>query len=131
VSAQDVERLRELYEEWGRGDFGRDDIFDPDVAVHDTHGWPESGETRGLGEFRKFVGGWLSAWERPLVVETDDFIDVGDRVLVLIRWRGRGKGSGAEIESEGAHLWTMSEGKAVRFDAYRDRAEALVAIGRT
>jgi ketosteroid isomerase-like protein len=58
-----------------------------------------------------------------------EYIQSGDRILVLIHRRGRGKGSGAQIEGRGAHLWTFREGLAVRFDTYRDRDQARAALG--
>ena len=59
------------------------------------------------------------------------FIDAGDdRVLVFSREGGRGKGSGADIETHlTAHLWTLKDGKAVRMQSYRERADALHAVG--
>jgi hypothetical protein len=72
---------------------------------------------------------WLSQWERPLVILADDFLEVGEEVLVLVRWRGRGKGSGVEVEGEGAHVWLLTDGRAVRWRVYRDRSEALAALG--
>jgi hypothetical protein len=47
---------------------------------------------------------WLSTWERPMTIEAEEFIEAGNRILVLVRWAGRGKGSGAQIEARGAHL---------------------------
>ena len=75
------------------------------------------------------LAGWLSAWERPLVIEVDELIPRGDRILAMVRWRGRGKGSGVKMEAGGAHLWTFRDGLVVRFDVYRDREEARAALG--
>ena len=107
VSAQ-LDELRSLYGEWGRGDFSRG-VFD-DQTTSRSFGWVDmDNEIRGADRIREVMGEWMSAWEQPVVVEADEFIESGDRVLVLIRWRGRGKGSGAEMEAEGAHLWTLRE----------------------
>ena len=53
----------------------------------------------------------------------------GDHVVVLTRYRGRGKGSGAIVDEEGAHLWKMRDGKAVRIVVFADRAKALACAG--
>jgi len=59
----------------------------------------------------------------------DEFIDVGDTVLVLATARGRGKASGVKTVTKFAHIWTMREGKATRIAAYMHRPEALKALG--
>jgi ketosteroid isomerase-like protein len=124
----DIELLRELYEEWERGDFSRD-FFAPDVVSH-AHGivGMVSGQ-HGREEMLATQLDWLRHWERPFRIEAEEFLDGGDLVVVLIRWRGRGKGSGVEVEAEGAHVWELRDGKAVRYDIYRDREQALEAAG--
>ena len=124
----DIELLRELYEEWGRGDFSRD-FFAPDVVSH-AHGivGMVSGQ-HGVEEMLAAQRDWLRHWERPFRIEAEELLDGGDLVVALIRWRGRGKGSGAEIQAEGAHVWELRDGKAVRWDIYRDREQALAAAG--
>lgn len=123
-----LEKLRVLYEEWARGDYSRD-IFDSQVSSRMV-GWLElDPEMQGVDQVVAQMREWLSAWEDPLVIEADEFIESGDRILVLIRWRGRGKGSGAEMEAKGAHLWTFRDGRAVGWDVYRDRDEARATLG--
>jgi ketosteroid isomerase-like protein len=125
----DLERLEELYEEWGRGDLSRTDIFDPEVESGGFGAWPEgSGTVTGFENLSAGMRDWLAAWERPLKVEAEEYIQSGDRILVLIRWHGRGKGSGVEMEASGAHLWTFRDGRAVGFLVYRDRNEARAAL---
>jgi ketosteroid isomerase-like protein len=94
-------------------------------------------ETFGMGDvisagsyagFVEVMRDWLSAWERPLVIEAEEYIQSGDRILALVRWTGRGKGSGAEMEAEGAHLWTFRDGLVTRYEVYRDRDEARAAL---
>jgi ketosteroid isomerase-like protein len=126
--ATDLERLHALYGKWARGDYSRGDIFDREIKS-ETIGM---GDPIRAGNYEEFVAAmreWLSAWERPLMIEAEEYIQSGDRILVLIHWRGRGKGSGAQIEGRGAHLWTFREGLAVRFDTYRDRDQARAALG--
>ena len=62
-------------------------------------------------------------------VEPQRFLDAGDRVVVLIRVVAKGGASGVPIEMETAHVWTVRDGRlrSVRF--YRDRSQALEAVG--
>jgi ketosteroid isomerase-like protein len=125
----DLEKLRALYEEWARGDFSRQDIWDESAAM-DTFGMGEPMRASGRDDIAATLADWLSAWELPLRIEADDFIQSGDRILALVRWKGRGKGSGVEMEASGAHLWTFRGGLVSRFDVYRDRDEARAALDR-
>jgi ketosteroid isomerase-like protein len=120
-------KLETLYDEWARGDYSRSDIFDPGVEM-DTFGMGEPMRASGRADVAATLAGWLSAWERPLVIELDELIPREQRVLALVRWRGRGKESGVEMEASGAHLWTFRKGLVVRFDVYRDRDEARSAL---
>jgi ketosteroid isomerase-like protein len=71
---------------------------------------------------------WLAPWERWRV-EPEDFLTNGDRVVVLCRYTGRGKGSGVEVESPGAHVWTIRDGRATHMVIYSDRERALREAG--
>jgi ketosteroid isomerase-like protein len=87
-----------------------------------------AGEWRGLPQVSAAIVEYLRVWEdfRQL---PERFIDLGDRVLVLLTQTGRGRGSGAVVEREVAFLFTVSEGKIVRMEGYWDRVEAIRAAG--
>jgi ketosteroid isomerase-like protein len=128
MSARDVEFLRGVYEEWGRGDFKRP-FFAPEIES-EFKGFVDRDEVlRGLDAVVKSQRDWLSQWERPFSCDAERYFDAGDAVVVFVRWRGRGRGSGAEVEGEGAHLWELREDEAVRWVIYRERADALAAAG--
>ena len=48
---------------------------------------------------------------------------------MLTRYTGRGKGSQVEVDSLGAHLWTLRDGMAVRLEVFSSREKALAAAG--
>ncbi len=125
--ASDLEKLRGLYADWATGDFSRAELFDPEVEMR-GYGWPEDMQASGLEQLGVVMAGWFEPWQRPAVVEAEEFIVQRGRIAVLIRWRGRGRESGTPMESEGAHLWTFRNGKAVRYEVYRDRDQALAAL---
>ena len=60
--------------------------------------------------------------------EPIDVLEEGNRVLVIARVRARGRESGVELDQTAYHLWTVAEGRAVRFAAFVDRDEALAAL---
>ena len=113
---QDLELLRELYREWEAGNLsaGRKLLSDELVTVW-PEGFPHAGTYRGPEEHRRAMREWLSAWtEFELVAE--DFVRVGERIVVPFRVRARGAGSGVEVNRRWAHAWTLSAGKVTRFE---------------
>ena len=71
---------------------------------------------------------WLQTFDR-LRVQAERFIEVGDSVVVLVRHIGSAKASGLPFEGKFADVVTLREGRVIRFEQYRDRAEALKAAG--
>jgi ketosteroid isomerase-like protein len=57
------------------------------------------------------------------------FEDLGDAVLVTVRYVGRGESSGIELDQTFATLYRLRDGKAVSMRDYPTRAEALEAAG--
>jgi len=82
----------------------------------------------GIDSFRALWLDWLAPWE-TYRTETEETIDLGDRVVWLGLDFGRRKGSTAEVKGDVAVLWTFRDGKVARWDGYTDRAEALKAVG--
>jgi ketosteroid isomerase-like protein len=127
MSAQDVETLRSLYEDWARGDYSRDDVFAPDIRLEVDDDFPDIMIEPGYAGFLSAMRMWLSSWEKPFVVEAEELVDFGDQVVAIVRWRGVSKHSGSVVERPGAHLWTMRDGKVARLKLCRDRAEAFAS----
>jgi ketosteroid isomerase-like protein len=99
-------------------------------VVSSSYGiWPGGeAETVGLDEVTAATTGWLEQWEHPFVIEAQEFIEGAGRIAVVVRWRGRSRAGGSVIEDENTHLWEFRDGKAVRFDVYRDRERALASL---
>jgi hypothetical protein len=131
VSRENVERLREAFEEFlrreprpGAG------LLDPDVVWDSTntqifdldrvyHG-PE-----GVSQFWRE---WLGAWE---TVEFEyELVDAGDRVVALIDQRMRGRSTEIEVRlGKYAQVWTFRNGLVVHWKLYDSQSEALAAAG--
>jgi ketosteroid isomerase-like protein len=59
-----------------------------------------------------------------------EFLEEGDRILVAVKVHARGRGSGVELHDEAFHVWTVEDERAVRFEVFVDRDEALAALRR-
>jgi ketosteroid isomerase-like protein len=68
-----------------------------------------------------------------LDVKVERYLPIHDeRVLVLMHNSGRGKASGfelGELQTRGANVFHIREGKVTRLVAYWDRERALEALG--
>jgi uncharacterized protein len=130
MSEETLAALRLVYAEWGKGNWRpRFDVYDPEMEWGWSDDFPGlSGVYRDPAERNERLREWLSPWEHWRC-EAEDYVEYGEHVVVLCRYRGRGKGSGAVVDTKGAHLWTMRDGKAIRLEVFADRARALAAAG--
>jgi ketosteroid isomerase-like protein len=121
---------RDVYERWGRGDFGSVDWAHDDVELVLADG-TEAGARRGLAALSRTWGEWLREW-RDFRVEADEFVAIDDEsVLVLTRFHGSGKRSAIAMEARpGASLLTVRGGRVVRLVLYTDREAALEDMRR-
>jgi ketosteroid isomerase-like protein len=125
---ESVEALHRAYDDWAQGDFSRREIFDPNIEGVWAAELPDPHVDQGVEALVASSREWLSAWE-GFRLEAEAFLPAEDRVVVLVVLHGRGKGSGAEVATPAAHVWTMRRDKAIRVEAYMDRAKALEAAG--
>jgi ketosteroid isomerase-like protein len=61
--------------------------------------------------------------------EPERLLDAGDRVVVFVRVVGKGRASGVPIEMNNAHVVTILNGRIRSIRGYRDRQQALAAVG--
>ena len=83
---------------------------------------------RGRAVVERFCREYWGTWA-DYSAEPQKFIDAGDQVVVEVHERGKGKSSGAPFEQTHTQVWTLREGKLVRWRLFADRAEALEAAG--
>jgi ketosteroid isomerase-like protein len=84
--------------------------------------------TQGLEAMRAALEHWRGEWDDYKVMP-EEFVDVGDQVVAMVRLRGRGRGSGVEIDARFYDVYTLRDGKIVRMDQFTERSEALQAVG--
>ena len=130
MSQENVEIVKRATEFLERRDSdGMTDLFDPNVELHGTVGGLEEDKIlRGLSEIiRAFETENDEVWDEHRI-EPQEFIDAGDRVVVLQREYQRSK-SGAELVIDTASILDLRDGRIVRIQGYMDRAAALRAAG--
>jgi ketosteroid isomerase-like protein len=132
MSQENVEIVQRANEFLERRDWhGMTDLFDPNVELHGTVGGLEEGKVlRGLSEIlRAFETENDEVWDEHRI-EPQEFIDAGDRVVVLQREYQRSK-SGAELVIDTASIVDLRDGRIVRMQGYMNPAEALGAADLT
>jgi ketosteroid isomerase-like protein len=119
-----VDVVREIYSAWLEGRSARDLIAE-DVEYVNPPDAVEGGTRRGRAAFRGIRDAYDDVRIEPLeYIETP-----GDDVLVIARVTGRGQGSGVEIDWRQGYIWTVSDGRAVRFRWFSDPEHARSAAG--
>jgi ketosteroid isomerase-like protein len=126
-----AEIVRRLYAHWEQGDFRTPEFFDDEVeSVRTGSGLLGiDGEWRSADALAAETVSYVAALD-DLRIVAERITDLGDdRVLVLSRHTAKGKTSGLPYDHELGDLFTLRDGKIVRFVSYWDRAEALEAAG--
>ncbi len=99
----------------------------PDVEWREDPAWPGSATYRGIEQVRQVILDRMGTLD--FAQQTEDLIDVDDKVVVLVRWVGRGKASGAQGEISMAMVWTVREQAITSIEFFLDRDQALEAVG--
>jgi ketosteroid isomerase-like protein len=81
---------------------------------------------RGFAGLRRYFESFYEVVDE-VRFETEDFIEVGDRVVVPCRVVVRGRGSGAEAAQRVVQVWELRDGLAARVTPYPTLEEALAA----
>jgi ketosteroid isomerase-like protein len=143
MSRENVEIVRSVFEPLGGVNVAAIDweigaireaagqAYSPDVELTTL----ASGLGTGVDKFYRGVDGvvrYLREWLEPFAeyyVQSLDYIDAGDCVLVPSRQWGVGEGSGAKVEIELTTLYELRGGKIVRMHQYDTLEEARQAAG--
>jgi ketosteroid isomerase-like protein len=105
------------------------DTLDPqiewDISGSPVAGFPQQGT--GRNEFVAHVAKYWSLWN-DYSQDVKEMIEEGDNVVVVLSEHARLRNSDADLEREVAAVWTIENGKRVRFRAYASRDAALAAV---
>jgi ketosteroid isomerase-like protein len=122
VSEQNVDVVRAIYEAWEQR-ISTEHLVAADLEYVNPPYAVEGGTIRD----RHALGRVLDVYP-DFRIEDKRYIDAGDDVVVIGVARGTGA-SGVEVQWRQGYVWTIENGKAVRFRWFNDPAEALAAVG--
>jgi ketosteroid isomerase-like protein len=117
--------VRRFYEDISRGDHAAAlACLAPDAVFTVS----QEGTVQGRDAIRAMWERWEGDWEQVGPI-AEEFIDVGDQIVVTVDEWGRGRGSGIEVDARFFNVFTFRDGQVVRKVEFTGRAEALEAAG--
>jgi ketosteroid isomerase-like protein len=123
-----VELVRRGYEAHARRDLATVmALLDPGIEVVQTGLLPWGGVHRGLEGAQRFFR--LIAEHTDAIPEPSAYIPAGSDVAVVGTLRGTARASGKPIALDFVHVWTVRDGRLVRFASYIDTPAMLAALG--
>jgi ketosteroid isomerase-like protein len=78
----------------------------------------------GVRSYSSFLA---QTW-RSQRVEPEEFIEAGDKIVIVLRLISTGRSSGLTVEARSAWVATFRQNKIARLSAYQTRGEALAAV---
>jgi uncharacterized protein len=119
---ENVEIVRSIYRLWSENE-SAGDLIDPELEYVNPSYAVESGTVHGrsaLGKIREVYPDFR--------VEPERFLDAGENVVVIGMARGT-TASGGVAQWRQGYVWTIRDGRAVRFSWFNQPGEALKAVG--
>ena len=128
MGAEEIESLRRAYaafQEQNTEKLSEELAHDVEFVLPESLPWGGThhghlGVTALMEIYDEHVEG---RWADP-----DEYLEAGDRIVVLGRIKGRGRASGEPFEVPFAHVWGFRDGIASSFRAYFDSAPILAVL---
>jgi ketosteroid isomerase-like protein len=127
MSHGNVEMVRRLIEACNRHDWDAMlETGDPEIEIVTLM----TGTHRGTAGWRRVVE-QMAEEVSDFQFVPEEFIDVDvDRVVAVTRWVGTGRTSGIAVpDTPIGFVYTLRDGLVVRQESFRNKAEALKAVG--
>ncbi len=126
MSQENVGVVRAVIDGWLRGDPATLELISDDVVYVSPPTMPGGKTYHGHEGVLQWVVDWRQEWT-DYELDVLRVHDLGDRVVTVERNRATGKRSGVGVDMQTVSLWTLRDGKIVRWQGYASEAEALEA----
>ena len=129
MSRENVEAVRAVYEEWAKGNLRVGaELYDPRILMIPGADLTDANHYVGPEAIAEYTRALLSAW-KDFTMAGEQFVGVGDSVLLAVRQRGVGRESGTPAGMDYYSVWTFRGPKVIRMEQFGERADALAALG--
>lgn len=123
MSHDNVETVRGLYDSFGLGDvpsvLGK---MDKGIEWNEAENFIYADGNPYVGPQAVLEGVFMrlgTEWE-GFSVTPEEWMDAGNRVVVLGTYAGTHRGTSKRVRAQFAHVWSLKEGRVVRFQQYTD-----------
>jgi ketosteroid isomerase-like protein len=107
--------------------------YHPELEYCPARSWVEAGFLEpcyhGPDGYRKYVELTAEVFGGEVYFKPVEFIDTGERIVMLANVPMRAQASGVPLTEEFAYVATLKDGRVIRLQEYYDHAEALAAVG--
>jgi uncharacterized protein len=130
VAEANVEALQRGYEALNRGDLSVVlELLDPEIEWHEPEPSPDAGTHAGRDSFERFFRSWIDSFD-GFTVEPEQVLERDEKLIAVVHQSGRGRASGVQVDARLAHVWTVKDGRAIRWEAIANVDDALRDPGR-
>ena len=132
MSADNVSLVKGIYHAFGTGDVPAVvAAMSPDIVWNEAENFPYADGNPYIGAEAILDGVFAriaSEWD-GFHVESEQFLDAGDTVIMIGRYAGTWRGTCQAMSPQVAHIWTCAGGKVVRFQQLVDTLAVARAMG--
>lgn len=132
MSQENVKIVQSMYEAFARGDvpfvLGS---LDANIEWREADNFIYADRNPYIGPNAVLEGVFMrlgAEWD-GFSVAPEEFLDAGETVVVCGHHSGTYKKTGKQVHAQFAHVWTLRNGKAVKFQEYTDTAQFAMAVG--
>ncbi|SIN67261.1 hypothetical protein SAMN02745824_1709 [Parasphingorhabdus marina DSM 22363] len=123
MASSSKELIERIYAAFAAGDIEAfTNALAVDVVWNEAENFPYADRNPYRG-IKQIMEGVLSRtaedWD-GFSIQMNDIVDGGDRVVTMGRYSGMHKKTGKKLDAQAAHVWTVKDGKVVRFQQYID-----------
>ena len=123
MSQENIDLINTIYRHFNNREY--DDVvrhFGEDIEwfAADNSPLADRSPYRGIKDIREGVFGRIAAAFNRLDVDIDEIIDAGGKIIVLGYYEGEFAAGIKAPRAQLAHVWTIANGKAVKFQQYVD-----------
>ena len=120
--------IESVYDAFTRGDVrALSALFDPQVEARQSPLLPWGGAYKGFLGMMRHITKLIEHLDWR--VDIEEYIEAGPQVAVIGYTRGRVKATGKEFKLRLVHVWTLKDGKIVRYESYIDAHKMLQLLG--
>jgi ketosteroid isomerase-like protein len=103
-------------------------LCSPSMELVESTTLPGAVRAAGVDQVRRYLERFTTHWSEGKWLP-QEFLESGDKVVMVARLRLRGRKSGIEVDRSWVYLFTLQDGKLLSQEGLDDRAQALQAAG--